>query len=325
MKLKNKNILVTGGAGFIGSHLVDRLIKEEPNKIIVVDNFFLGKMDNLNDALAAFPNLKVFKEDAGNYFAMEAIIKQEAIEVVFNLATKALIYSFFNPDGAYMTNVNIARTLLNLQRNNLFKTLIHISSSEVYGSALYVPMDEQHPLNPTTPYAAGKAAADMMVMSYYNVFGLDVTIIRPFNNYGPRQNDGQLAAIIPLTAKRIMENEQPVIEGTGEQTRDLIYVGDSVRSIVSAYENEASRGKIINLGSGTELPIKDIIFGICDYFGYQGSIEYRQARTADVKRHCAGIELAKETLGFRSEVNFKSGLKKTLDWYKELYKNTLIG
>ena len=298
MKLKNKNVMVTGGAGFIGSHLVDELIKQEPNKIIVVDNFFLGRIENLNDALAKFPNLKIYKEDAGDYFAMEAIMKLEEIEVVFNLATKALIYSFFNPDGAYMANVDIARTLLNLQRNTLFKTLIHVSSSEVYGSALYAPMDEQHPLNPTTPYAAGKAAADMMVMSYYNILGLDVSIIRPFNNYGPRQNDGQLAAIIPLTAKRIMKNERPILEGTGEQTRDLIYVGDTARTLILAYETEETRGKIINLGSGIETAIKDIIFSISNYFAYKGSIDYQPERTADVKRHCARNKISTGSFGF---------------------------
>jgi len=266
--------------------------------------------------LVKFPNFKIYKEDAGDYFAMEAIMKLEEIEVVFNLATKALIYSFFNPDGAYMVNVDIARTLLNLQRNSLFKTLIHTSSSEVYGSALYAPMDEQHPLNPTTPYAAGKAAADMMVMSYYNVFGLDVSIIRPFNNYGPRQNDGQLAAIIPLSAKRIMENGRPILEGTGEQTRDLIYVGDTARTLILAYETEETRGRIINLGSGIEIAMKDVISNICYYFDYKGSIEYKPERPADVKRHCAGIKLAQDVLGFKAEIDFKTGIKSTLDWYK---------
>lgn len=315
MKLKDKNVLVTGGAGFIGSHLVDELIKEEPNKIVVVDNFFLGKMENLSDALTMYSNIKVYREDAGDYFVMEAIMRHEEIEVVYNLATKALIYSFFNPDGAYLTNVNIVRALLNLQRNNLFRTLVHVSSSEVYGSALYVPMDEQHPLNPTTPYAAGKAAADMMVMSYYNVFGLDVTIIRPFNNYGPRQNDGQLAAIIPLTVKRIMEEEKPIIEGNGEQTRDLIYVEDTARTLIKAYENNGTRGKIINVGSGMEIRIKDIILKICNYLGYKDSIEYKPERTADVKRHCAGIELAQEVLGFTPQISFDKGIQTTLDYY----------
>lgn len=317
MSLKNKNVLVTGGAGFIGSHLVDELINQGANKIIVVDNFFLGKMENLKEATQNSSKVKIYIEDAGDYFAMEAIIRNEEIEVVFNLATKALIYSFFNPDGAYMTNVNIASTLLNLQKNGLFKTLIHSSSSEVYGSAMYSPMDEKHPLQPTTPYAAGKAAADLMVMSFYNVLGLDISIIRPFNNYGPRQNNGQLAAIIPLTAKRIMENQKPVIEGSGEQTRDFIYVKDTVRGFIMAYENENTRGKICNLGSGIEVPVKSVISTVCDYFDYKGEIEYKPERTADVKRHCAGIKLAKELIDFEPRENFKEGIKKTLDWYKE--------
>ena len=123
-----------------------------------------------------------------------------------------------------------------------------MSSSEAYGTAQYSPMDENHPMDPTTPYAAGKAAADMMVHSFYKVLGLDIAIIRPFNNYGPRQNaEGSLAAIIPATAKRIKEGGRPIVEGDGEQTRDFIYVADTVRGLIMAYENENTRGKIINM------------------------------------------------------------------------------
>lgn len=315
MTIKGKNVLVTGGAGFIGSHLVDMLINESVNKVVVVDNFFLGKIENLQDAIDTSEKVKIYKEDASDYFAMEAILKKEDIEVVFNLATKALLYSFFNPDGAFSTNVNLASTLLNLQKNGVFKTLIHSSSSEVYGTALYAPMDEKHPLLPTTPYAAGKAAADLMVMSFYNVLGLDVSIIRPFNNYGPRQNQGNLAAIIPLTVKRISNGEKPIIEGDGEQTRDFIHVKDTVRGFILAYEREESRGKIINLGSGKEISIKQIIDSISNYFSYAKGIEYLPERRADVKRHCACSDLSKEVLGFYPKVEFEEGIKNTLDWY----------
>lgn len=315
--ISNKNILVTGGAGFIGSHLCDGLLDKGAAKVVCVDNFFLGKMENLELALKD-SRFVLYRDDARNFGVMQAIIEKEQIEIVFNMATIALNYSFFNPFDAYMVNVEIANTLLELLKMKAFKTLIHTSSSEAYGTAQYSPMDENHPTNPTTPYAAGKAAADLMVHSFYKVLGLDISIVRPFNNYGPRQNaEGALAAIIPVTAKRIKDGGMPIVEGDGEQTRDFIYVEDTVRGLIAAYENEKSRGKIINLGSGKDISINRLLKGICDYMGYTGEWEHRPARTSDVRNLCACSKLAKEVLDFEPQVSFEEGIVKTLDWYKE--------
>lgn len=315
--IQNKNILVTGGAGFIGSHLCDGLLEAGAAKVVCVDNFFLGKMENIEQALAD-ERFILYRDDARNFGVMQAVIEKEEIEVVFNMATIALNYSFFNPFDAYMVNVEIANTLLELLKMKAYKTLIHTSSSEAYGTAQYSPMDENHPTNPTTPYAAGKAAADLMVHSFYKVLGLDISIVRPFNNYGPRQNaEGALAAIIPVTAKRIKDGGKPMVEGDGEQTRDFIYVADTVRGLIAAYENEKSRGKIINLGSGRDISINRLLQGICDYMGYDGEWEHRPARTSDVRNLCACSKLAKELLGFEPQVSFEEGIVKTLDWYKE--------
>jgi len=311
--IKGKSVLITGGAGFIGSHLAEGILTAGAKKVVIVDNLFVGKLDNLAEIK---DHIVFYQEDASDLHAMEAIVRKEKIEIIYNMATMALIYSFFNPHTAYMINVKIADALTHLLRNNEYETLIHMSSSEAYGTALYSPMDENHPLNPTTPYAAGKAAADLLVKSFFNVYDLDAVIIRPFNNYGPRQNiTGSLAGIIPLTVRRINNGEKPVIEGDGLQTRDFIYVTDTIRGLVAAYENDGLRGEIINLGTGVEYSIKYIIENICKYVGYTGEIEYKPERAADVKRLCASSEKASKLLGFQYQVSFENGLQQTLNWY----------
>ena len=314
--ISGKHVLVTGGAGFIGSHLCDELLARDASKVVCVDNFFLGKMENLETALE-HNNFVLYRDDARQFGVMQSIIEKEKIEVVFNMATIALNYSFFNPFDAYMVNVEIANTLLELLKVGTYKTLIHTSSSEAYGTAQYSPMDENHPTDPTTPYAAGKAAADMMVHSFSKVLDLDISIIRPFNNYGPRQNaEGPLAGIIPATAKRIKNGGRPVINGDGEQTRDFIYVKDTVRGLLLAYEKEESRGMIINLGSGMDMTMNSLLHGICDYMGYTGEWDHKEERTSDVRNLCANIDRARKVLGFEPQVSFEDGIRETLDWYK---------
>ena len=313
--IKGKNILVTGGAGFIGSHLCDALLEKGAGKVVCLDNFFLGKMENIAEAME-HENFVLYRDDARNFGVVEAIIEREGIEVVFNMATIALNYSFFNPFDAYMVNVSIANTLLELLKIGKYRTLIHTSSSEAYGTAQYSPMDENHPTDPTTPYAAGKAAADLMVHSFAKVLPLDIAIVRPFNNYGPRQNaEGPLAGIIPATAKRLKNGGKPVIHGDGEQTRDFIYVKDTVRGLIMAYENENSRGQIMNLGSGKDISINHLLQEICDYLGYKGEWEHHESRTSDVRKLCADISKARKLIGFEPEMPFEEGIKETLDWY----------
>lgn len=320
-KIEGKNVLVTGGAGFIGSHLCDEILARGANKVVCVDNFFLGKMENIAEAMK-HENFVLYRDDCRQFGVMQSVVEKEEIEVVFNMATIALNYSFFNPFDAYMVNVQIANTLLELLKVGAYKTLIHTSSSEAYGTAQYSPMDENHPTDPTTPYAAGKAAADMMAHSFSKVLDLDISIIRPFNNYGPRQNaEGPLAGIIPVTAKRIKNGGRPMINGDGEQTRDFIYVKDTVRGLLLAYEKEKSRGKIINLGSGKDMTMNSLLRSICDYMGYTGEWDHGEERISDVRNLCANIDRAKVVLGFEPQMSFEIGIKETLDWYTN---NSLI-
>lgn len=318
--IKNKNILITGGAGFIGSHLTDALIPERPSKIIIVDNFFLGNKSNLAEAKRKYKNIKIFNQDATQIKPIERIITKEKIDVVFNLATKALEYSFVDPDDAYMVNVQLTSVLLKLLHQKKYKTLIHCSSSEAYGSKEKGLIDENNAFNPETLYAAGKASADLMVRSYYKTYKLDVATVRPFNNYGPRQNDKQYSAVIPITIKRILSGQLPIIYGDGNQTRDFIFVSDTVRAMIDIYKNKKTRGKEINIASGKEIKIKELIKLISKYMNYTGNIPHKPARVADVRRHQASTKLARQLINFKPEVNFQEGIGNTIEWYKTNYE-----
>lgn len=307
--------LVTGGAGFIGSHLCDALLAAGCSRVAAVDNLFLGKRENLSEASAHGDRFAIYNEDAAESTAMAAVVEAERPDIIFNLATKALLYSFFNPAGACRVNLDIAITLGELLRRGAFAKLVHVSTSEVYGTAAYVPMDERHPQLAETSYAAGKAAADTLLTSYVNMFALDITIIRPFNNYGPRQNDGSLAAVIPLTVKRIRSGERPVIQGDGMQTRDFIFVEDTVRGIMNLARHVEAKGRLFNLASGRETAIKSIIDAIAEALGYRGEYEYQSARTADVRRHMADVRKAEALIGPVARTELKTGLERTVNWY----------
>lgn len=318
MTVKNKRILVTGGAGFIGSHLVDRLIDDEPESIVVATNYFLGKKENLENALQIFENLEIKVIDVSNYDQLEAAMLEDSFDVVFNLAVIPLPTSLEKPEFTFQSNETMTLNLCRLARNDVYESLMHFSSSEAYGSAQYVPMDENHPLLPCTPYAASKAATDLLVMSYHNTFGIDVSIIRPFNQYGPRQNWGRYAGLIPLTIKKILNNEELVIFGDGLQTRDYLYVTETADAAVSIYNTQATRGKIVNIASGNEITINDIVRLISSYFNYDRAVVHVEPRLGDVKRHFADISLAKSLINFEPNIDMEKGINMTCNWYEHV-------
>ena len=317
VEIKGSVILVTGGAGFIGSHLVDRLLVEKAKRVIVVDNMFLGSEFNLKNAINN--GVVLYKDDIEIASSLDYIFERHDIDIVFNCATKALNYSFVNPKNAFDTNVNGVLNILEHQRKGHFKTLVHFSTSEVYGTAEYEPMDESHPIKPTTTYAAGKAAADIAINSWVNMFNLDAFIVRPFNNYGPRQNHkGYMAGIIPITAFRILNNINPEIHGTGLQSRDFIYVLDTVDAIIKLYPL-MERSDSINISTDGQVSMKEVVHKIVDAMGYQGEISQKEARGADVECHNASNEKVKSMIDYQL-TSFEDGLLKTVKWYQENIK-----
>jgi UDP-glucose 4-epimerase len=316
LSLGNKNILVTGGAGFIGSHLVDALIDEQPDRLVVVDNLFLGRKENLTSAASNYPSLVLVEQDASDYDRMKAIIHEYEIEVVYNLAVIPLPTSLVRPKWTVDHNISITTTLCKLAKEKAYRTLIHFSSSEAYGTAQTVPMDEDHRLLPLTPYAASKAADDFVVISFRETFGIDAAILRPFNNFGPRQNDKAYAGIIPIVVNKVLNNEPIEIFGDGEQTRDFLYVKDTAGAAIDMYKSEKTRGRVTNIASGKETSVNELVKTLLKIMNAEDHPVVRVGpRHGDVRRHCGDINAAAERIGFQPETELADGLKPTVDFY----------
>jgi UDP-glucose 4-epimerase len=193
---------------------------------------------------------------------------------------------------------------------------VHFSSSEAYGNAIRVPMNEDHPLIPSTPYAASKVASDYIALSYLKTFGLRVMIVRPFNNYGPRQNEGSYAGIIPIVVKRVQGGEAIEIFGDGEQTRDFSFVRETANAALRLSQKDEAIGKIINLASGKEISINRLVRNMLKVMGvHHYPVVHTDPRPGDVRRHCGGIKLANKLIGFKSKIPLEEGLRETIHWY----------
>lgn len=318
MSIRSRSVLVTGGAGFIGSHLVDRLIQEGASKIVVVDNFFLGNENNLDDAKRAFPDLEVIRLDASNLSAMQDVVTAHQVETVFDLATIPLPTSLTYPHFTMQTNIGITSAFCEIARRGLIERLVHMSSSEAYGSGRYVPMDEDHPHDALTPYAAAKSAEDHILRSFVSTFGIDATIIRPFNNYGPRQNPGSYAGIIPIIVQKVRAGEPILIHGDGEQSRDFTFVRDTADFAVAIHDTPECRGQEINVATGVGTSINTLVTRMLEIMGKPDHpIEYVEERPGDVRRHMADVTKLSGLVGRQPEVLNSDALAETIEWYEK--------
>ena len=311
-----KNILITGGAGFIGSHLCDTYTKEGYT-VFSLDNFMSGNITNIRH-LVSHRNFKLIKGDIRDFDLLEKIMRD--IDVVFHLAAQIHVdRSVFEPKLTYDVNVLGTQNVLEVARMYDVEKVIHASTSEVYGSSEYCPMDEKHPLNAPHPYGASKIAADRMCYAYIQTYGMNISIMRCFNIFGSRQRDIGYGGVISIFTRRVLGDMPPVIYGNGLQTRDYTYIDDVVRAYDLILKCNKPITEPINFGTGKEVSIIDLANMVIDLCGKTGKMNpvHVEPRVGEVKRLIADSTKARNLIGWKAKYDFKEGLRKFIQWYKD--------
>jgi UDP-glucose 4-epimerase len=303
-------ILVTGGAGFIGSHLVERLVKDG-DSVSILDDFSAGTQENLEELRGS--GTEIVKGSLTSYEIVQYCMKD--VDLVYHLGAKTNVDESLEFPQLF-NEVNATGTLNVLRAAKAMDVpLVHMSTSEVYGSPVYTPMDENHPLNPQSPYAASKVAAEKYCYSFFSSFGSKVTIVRSFNNYGPRQKGNrEFGGLIAKNAIRVITGVAPVIRG-GDQRRDYMYVEDTVDALCTIGKRSDLYGQAINIGTGQSLSAMEIvnrILRVC-----QSSLKpiLEQARQGDVVNLECDPTKAGRLVGWKPRFTFDEGLLKTIQWY----------
>ena len=324
--MNNKRVLVTGADGFIGSHLVEQLVESGYEvKAFVQYNSFnsWGWLDKISERTKK--EIEVFSGDVRDPFGVKKAMT--SCHAVMHLAALIGIpYSYHSPENYLETNVKGTLNIVQAARELGIEKVIHTSTSEVYGSAKYVPIDEAHPLQPQSPYSATKIAADQIALSYYNAFNLPVTIIRPFNTYGPRQS---LRAVIPTIITQLLNNAKEIQLGDVTPTRDFTYVTDTAKAFICALTAEQIEGQTINLGINYDISIGHLCDLICDLMGKKIKVTLDAQRIrpekSEVMRLCSDNSKAKELLNWQPNYTnidgLKAGLEKTIEWFSNPENN----
>jgi len=307
-------VVVTGGAGFIGSHLVDALA--EAHDVLVVDDFSTGRRENLLQHHDS-PHVRVEEADVCDADAMRRLLS--GADAIYHLATQCVRLSIGDAEAVHRVNATGALRVCEAAVRNRVGRLIYVSSSEAYGSAQHVPMDEAHPCEPTTVYGASKLAGEHYAKAFGRIHGLPVVVVRPFNAYGPRAHIGGVyGEVIPRFLVRALNRVPQVIFGDGEQTRDFTYVSDTVRGILLAAQNDALLGRSVNIASGQEVSI--LTLGRLVQEAAEApflSPELAPERPGDVRRHFADIALARSALGYEPRTGIEEGLRQYVAWFRQ--------
>lgn len=305
------NVLVTGGAGFIGSHIVRGLL-ERGDRVRVLDNFSTGKRGSL-DGL----DVEIVEADLRDASRLTEACR--GVETVFHQAAFVSVpQSMQEPLDCFDVNVTGTASLLEAARKHGVKRVVFASSAAVYGDSDAYPLSEETPLRPLSPYAASKRVDEIYGQLYTASFGVEVVGLRYFNVYGPRQRpDSQYAAAVPIFIRRLLDNKPVTIFGDGGQTRDLIFVGDVVRANLAAAAHPSAPGGVFNICTGNETRILDLVEILQDLFPSAPAPEFAAPRAGDIYRSIGSPQKAAETIGFRAEVSLTDGLARTAEWMKE--------
>jgi NAD dependent epimerase/dehydratase len=312
-ELVNKRVLVTGADGFIGSHLTEMLIGRgcKVRALSQYNSFnYWGWLEDID--LAA---VKVVCGDVRDPNYCREITRD--IDVVFHLAALiAIPYSYIAPDSYVATNVTGTLNICQAARDNGCERVIHTSTSEVYGTARYVPIDEKHPIQPQSPYSASKIGADAMAMSFFNAFNLPVTIARPFNTYGPRQST---RAVIPTIITQIANGKKQIRLGDVSPTRDFNYVLDTCRGFIALAESDETIGETVNIGSNFEISVGDTLNKIKEIMNSDVEFITEEQRLrpdkSEVFRLWCDNSRIRALTGFEPQYSIGTGLKATIDWF----------
>ena len=314
MKTPSGSIIVTGGAGFIGSELVSQLV-DSGAEVTVVDNLVNGKRENIEAALDR--GARLLTADIRDIDTLKTVIKDA--RVIYNLACLGVRHSLHSPIENHEVNATATLNLIKACHENGVGRFVQISTSEVYGTACWVPMTEEHPTMPETVYGASKLAGEAYARAFYRTHAYPTVVVRLFNAYGPRSHhEGDSGEVIPKMMLRAMAGKPLVIFGDGSQTRDFNHVTDSARAIISAGTSMAAIGQTINVGSGREVSIRDLADTVSQVVGQDpGSIEFREPRPGDVMRLCANSTRATELLNYQPGIELGEGLAGLKRWYEK--------
>jgi len=305
-EIKDNRILITGGAGFVGSHLADRLAPE--NDVTVLDNLLTGKLENLAKSK---DKIRFVQGDIRDAKTVKDIISG-GIDIIFHLAAcTSVMGSIADPLLDMDTNVRGTLTVLEACRNSKIKRLVYTSSAAAYGDVKKLPVDEDAPLNPASPYAVSKMTAEKYCVAYQKVYGVPAAVVRCFNIYGPRQSTGAYANAISIFLGNIKRGEPLTIYGDGKQTRDLIYIDDTVAGCLSAATNPGAEGGVFNIASGTATSVNRLVKIILKATGKAPPVNYAPARAGEIRYSRASTIKASRVLGYRARVDLETGITAT--------------
>ena len=314
---RRKRVLVTGGAGFISSNVIRHLLDATDYDVVSLDALtYAGNLENLADVMS-HERLSFVHGDIRNADLVAEIVAE--VDVIVNAAAESHVEKSIREGASEFvtTNVEGTQVLLDAVRAAPVERFVLISSSEVYGTAESAPMDEEHPLNPRSPYAATKAGADRLAYSYFVTYDLPIVILRPFNNYGPRQHREK---VVPRFVTSALADEPLTVHGDGHASRDWLYVEDDAEAIVAAIEADLDSvaGEVINVATGVDVSVSEVADLVLSVLGKPASLKaYVDERPGQVDRHIGSTEKADRLLGWRARTSFVDGLERTVAWYRE--------